>query len=248
MEHVRVLSSEVGPRPAGSQGEIQAASYIEGIFGALGYEVERQEVRRLDGGISYNILARRPGIDRAVGYAVVGGHYDTVAGSPGANDNASGTGIVLALAEAFAKHEVAVEFVAFAAEELQPTNDHHVGSRGYVAQLGDARRVVAMVSIDMVGNGPSLLIVRQRGHTDALQKELASVAAQLGVPYNMITRGDISDHSPFAHSGIPAAFLWSGSHPTHHRPSDVLEVVQRDSVDRAGRVALEWILRGAGVS
>jgi Zn-dependent M28 family amino/carboxypeptidase len=248
MEHVRVLSSEIGPRPAGSQGETRAASYIEGVFGALGYEVERQEVRRLDGGISYNILARRPGTDRAVGYAVVGGHYDTVAGSPGANDNASGTGIVLALAEAFAMHEVQVEFVAFAAEELQPTNDHHVGSRAYVAQLGDARRVVAMVSIDMVGNGPSLLIVRQTGHTDALQKELASVAAQLGVPYNMISRGDISDHSPFAHSGVLAAFLWSGSHPTHHRPSDVLEVVQRDSVDRAGRVAFEWIFRGAGVS
>lgn len=242
MEHTRVLSVDIGRRPAGSEGETRAADYIEGAFGTARLEVGRGEVKRADGGVSFNVIGRIPSVDYGGGYVVIGGHYDTVPASPGGNDNGSGTGTVMALAEAFAKRKAPVEFVAFAAEEIQRrTREHHVGSRAYAAALADPSLVRAMISIDMVGSGPQLIIALYRGSSDALQKELLEVGRSLGMPVSSTVRGDLSDHGPFARRGVASAWLWSGDHQTLHTAGDVFEVVQRDSVERTGRVMLEWL-------
>jgi hypothetical protein len=99
-----------------------------------------------------------------------------------------------------------------------------------------------MVSVDMIGAGPKVQIVRYRS-VALLQNELAAVAESLGIPYLIRSMGDVSDHVGFAKKGIPAAFLYTGDHPTWHQPNDIFPVVERDAVDRAGRLTLEWLRR-----
>ncbi|MGH2768369.1 MAG: M28 family metallopeptidase [Actinomycetota bacterium] len=242
MEHVRVLAAEIGPRPAGSEGEARTAAYLQSVLSGLGYEVSLQPVRRPDGGVSSNLVARSPGADYSGGYLLVGGHYDTYGAIPGANDNASGTAVVLALATALAGTAAPVEFAAFAAEERRPgSRRHHLGSEAYVAALPEAAPVQAMLSIDMVGVGSPLLVGCYRTAPADLREEVARAARGVGVPVRTIVRGDVSDHVPFARRGIPSAWLWSGEHPSFHKPMDTLEVVQPEALDRAGRAALAWL-------
>lgn len=248
MEHTRALSVDIGRRPSGSPGEERAAAYVEGALAAAGYEVVRQEFTRADGGVSRNVIGRARGVDYSSRYLVVGGHYDTFGESPGGNDNASGVGVVLALAEALAGRTVPVEFAAFAAEERHPVSKaHHEGSLAYVGALADPAVVEAMVSVDMVGNGTSVAIVRLRGYPDALQREIHAVANETGIPHRVLAKGDVSDHTSFARRGVPAVFLWSGDHPALHKAGDTFEVVQAPAVERAGRLALEWLRRRLGL-
>lgn len=238
-----MLSVDIGLRPAGSPGEERAAAYVESVFRAGGHDVVRQPVSRPDGGTSSNVIARARGVDYGRGYLVVGGHYDTVPSSPGGNDNATGTAVVLALSEALSGRRLAVEFIAFAAEERQPpTGEHHLGSAAYVAALATPGVVQAMVSIDMVGNGPVLSAGRLAGSPDGVQNELVGASHQAGIPHRRIVKGDISDHGPFARAGIPAAWLWSGPHPAYHSAADTFEVVRPEVVGWAGRATMRWIL------
>ena len=245
LEHVRVLAG-IGPRPAGSVQEQQAADYVESVFRELEYEVRRETVIRPDGGSSDNVIGRLPGANYLAGFLLVGAHYDTVAGSPGANDNASGVAVMLSAAEALSGAATPVEFVAFAAEERQPPTGGALNGSGAYAGRVDGSTVEAMISVDMVGNGPSLVVGRFRGSPAELQMELASRAADLAIPVEFTDRY-FSDHVPFARKGIPAAGLSSGDHPTFHSPEDVFGVVQPVNLEWAGRTLLSWILDRSAV-
>jgi Zn-dependent M28 family amino/carboxypeptidase len=247
MAHVRRLATDIGPRPAGSQSEKTAAQYLEDTFRAAGYEVRRQPFNLPQGGTAENVIARHTKADYSGGYIVVGGHYDTVAVSPGANDNGSGTAVTLALAQIFKDKRWPVEFVGFSAEERQPQAPSGylgltTGSRAYVNAIKPTDKVTAMLSVDMIGNGSTVLVVRLRGYTESVRAELAAAATRLAVPHTLSSKGDVSDHAPFARSGIPAGFLYAGDHPSWHKPSDVYEVVRPRSVEWTGRIAAQWLL------
>ena len=166
MAAVEHLAGRIGPRHATSAAYAEAARWVAGRLRDLGYRVHRQRVPvpggsswgvPVEAGTSVNVVARLPGTDLRRPHLVVGAHLDTVPQAPGAEDNASGIGVLLAAAEAAAERRtrLPVVFVAFGAEEPRgPTDaDHHYGSRAYVAALGPAERraVRGMVSLDRVG-------------------------------------------------------------------------------------------------
>ena len=237
----------IGPRPAGSEAETKAAEYIESKFKAAGYEVERQPAKRLDGGTSYNLIARAPSMVRTQPVIVIGGHYDTVPVSPGGNDNGSGVGVVLALAEALSGRALPVEFVAFAGEEIQPTTrEHHIGSRAFVGALSSPKDVSAALSVDQVGFGVLDFIV-YRGTSMGLLAEVETAAKTERFTYVTHSKGDVSDHGPFAKAGIPAVLVGADNIPQHHTANDTFDRVQRDAVDAAGRVVLTWLRSRASI-
>jgi len=85
---------------------------------------------------------------------VVGGHYDAVTGSPGANDNATGAAAVLALARAFAgtKPSRTLRFVGFVNEEPPHLQTPEMGSRVYAKRCRErGDKIVAMVSLETMG-------------------------------------------------------------------------------------------------
>jgi hypothetical protein len=104
---VEKLAGELGERNGLRYTRLTAAAdFLEGTLAAAGYEVRRQGYE-VGGKTCYNIEVEPAGANRAEGSVIIGGHYDSVLGSPGANDNATGVAAVLALARAFAGKKTA---------------------------------------------------------------------------------------------------------------------------------------------
>ncbi len=118
-----------------------ARSYLTDTLIGFGYQVATDSAR--------NVVARRIGTTHPESALVLGAHYDTVAASPGADDNASGVAAVLEMARVFASVSVAstLEFVFFAGEELGL-----LGSRAYARGAAEEQReLLGAISLDMIG-------------------------------------------------------------------------------------------------
>lgn len=131
----------------------RAAAYITETFAAAGYQPSTQtyDVHRLP---VDNIEAALPGTTRADEIVVVGAHYDSVTGCPGANDNATGVAATLELARRFAgaPRPRTVRFVAFVNEEPPFFQTPSMGSVVYAnaaKQRGDD--ITAMLSLETIG-------------------------------------------------------------------------------------------------
>lgn len=152
--HVEMLAGRIGERNYMRMRALDsAANYIHGTLSSLGYTVTEQTYIA-DGKTFRNIEATRPGTSRPSEIVLVGGHYDSVAGSPGADDNASGTAGVLELAHRFQGRSFArtIRLVAFANEEPPYFFTEDMGSRHY-ASAARARGddIIAMLSLETIG-------------------------------------------------------------------------------------------------
>jgi aminopeptidase YwaD len=155
-----------------------------------------------------NVVAYLPGVTQP--RLLLGGHYDSVSGSPGANDNASGTAVVLETARQLANKPLArqVWFVAFDGEE-----DGLNGSRAFVdsAQPQFLSGLTAMFNFDMVGINDRLLI----GGSDSLRSRVKRLNPNATAKVNAR-----SDHASFAAKNVPVLFFYRGSDPNYHLPND----------------------------
>lgn len=252
---VRHLAEVIGPREATSPRFHRAADWVARSFDGLGYDVSRQRFDvpageswgvAVPAGRSVNVVAAPPGFDPGQPHLVVGAHLDTVPQAPGAEDNASGVGVMLAVAEAASagRTRLPVVFVAFGAEEPRGAGDdrHHYGSREYVAALTRAASsaVRGMVSLDRVGVG-SAVPVGSAGASDPVQQALLAAALRVGAP--TLAEGDqqSSDHWSFVKAGLPAARLGSTPYAGYHSAGDVASVVSPDQLERVGRIVLAWL-------
>ena len=130
-----------------------AAAYINAEFTQAGYH-PRHQVFEAEGRRVANIEAERQGDRRSDRIVVIGAHYDSVADSPGANDNASGVAVMLELArmQARSTSPLSVRFVAFVNEEPPYFRTAAMGSYRYAASAaarGD--KIVAMISLETIG-------------------------------------------------------------------------------------------------
>lgn len=238
---------DLGERLPGTASGAATTDAVSRLLFEAGWDVELETFELPQGGTSANVVASWGGRGRGgEPHVVVGGHWDTVPGTVGANDNASGIGVLVALAEELrdeaADLSVPVVLVAFGAEEYQSdTGVHHVGSEHHAATTPG---VQAMLAVDMVGNGVETLVVGLDGAPDDLVRDLVEVAVTAGIPdVRGTSRGDISDHGPFARRDIPAAFLWTDRDGRLHTPADTFEHLDPDDLVRSGDLVLAW-LRG----
>jgi aminopeptidase YwaD len=244
--HVRRLAGRIGPRPAGSRAYRRAVRYVRGQLASLGYTTVLQRFRLPQGGRSWNVVATSAADPIRL---LIGAHLDTVGGSPGGNDNASGVAVLLEVARILAGTTTeGLTLVAFGAEEFQPVGGHHIGSEVFVNRMSGAERasLELMVSADMIGKPRSFIVGRLRRSPAGAAREVAQAARASGSRASVRILGDISDHGPFALAGMPAAFLWTGFEPNHHLPTDVPRNVAKRSLGRAGRALLELIDRVLG--
>lgn len=152
--HVDVLSRDIGERHVWRPEALDAAAaYIEETFRGFGYEPTRQ-CFEAQGVACSNLAAEVPGSDLGRPVLLVGAHYDTVIGSPGADDNASGVAVLLEIAHLLRSStgRSGVRCVAFANEEAPFFGSQQMGSRRY-AQSARARgdRIGMMLSLEMLG-------------------------------------------------------------------------------------------------
>lgn len=152
--HVEALAGAIGERHVGRPQALHAAeAYITGEFASIGYAVARQTYVA-DGVASSNLEVSVSGGARASEIVLVGAHYDTVPGSPGADDNASGVAALIEIARALRGANCArtVRLVAFVNEEPPFFYWGEMGSRVYARAArarGDDIRV--MLSLEMLG-------------------------------------------------------------------------------------------------
>jgi Zn-dependent M28 family amino/carboxypeptidase len=118
----------------------QTADYIVSHLTMAGYELSEQHVPS-NGHLFRNVIATRNGLGRQNERVVLLAHYDTVAGSPGADDNASGVAVLLEIATLLAplRFERTIHFIAVTLEENEDSNDSDSGTRGSRVLAAHAR-------------------------------------------------------------------------------------------------------------
>jgi aminopeptidase YwaD len=178
----------------------------------------------LEPGQTANLVARKKGSGRAVnlsGRIVMMAHYDTKPDTPGALDNASGVGVLLALAERFAEQELncTLELIAFANEESIPIGDEEYLRRGE----GYFPEITAAINFDGVGQivaANSITAISCSPEFESWVKEQAQEFS--GVVW--VEPWPQSNHSTFAWRGVPSlAFSSSGRFHNDHLRSDTIE-------------------------
>ena len=152
--HVGELAGRIGERNVWRPGTMAAAAdYIRQTLETAGYTVNLQPFTSR--GITVNNLeAVLTGQGTGEESIVVGAHYDTVDGTPGANDNASGVAALLELARLLKGRALSrsVHFVAFANEEAPFFYSEEMGSKRYADQARlQERRIAAMLSLETIG-------------------------------------------------------------------------------------------------
>jgi Zn-dependent M28 family amino/carboxypeptidase len=149
--HLRFLSVTLGERSIYRPKNLQAAAdYVCQRFADMGYAPRRQTFIYLGEEVG-NIIA---GDENPEGYYILGAHYDTVAGTPGADDNASGVAVLLEaarLARSLPRPQPWA-FIGFACEEPPAFFTPYMGSRVYAKGARKQKaRIRGMLCLEMVG-------------------------------------------------------------------------------------------------
>ncbi len=182
---------------------------------------------------SHNVVATPPDGECAI---VAGGHYDSVPEGPGANDNASGTAVVLEMARtrgASGKLDD-VCYVLFGSEEIGL-----VGSGEYVQSLTPEQvsGLRAMLNFDMLAIGSDWPLVGSPEITDLA----ARTADALGIAYTIeadLPENVGSDHVNFANASVPSIIFNCFCDEHYHSPQDTFEFVQPERLSQAGEIGL----------
>jgi len=159
-KHVYHLADEIGERNVLHPQALHAAeNYISQVWHKQGYTVEKQAYQE-EGVSCANLEVNLPGSSHPEQIILIGAHYDSVAGSPGANDNASGVAVLLELSRLLrsSSTEKTIRFVAFTNEEPPFFFTRRQGSRIYaksVRKRGDnIRLMVALETMGYFSNEP----------------------------------------------------------------------------------------------
>jgi len=252
-----LCAPERAGRGAYQPGGAATADWIAGIFGDLGLEVIRQPI----GGGGDNVIGVLRGDQRAV---LVAAHYDHLglddAGVvyPGADDNASGVAVLLALARDTVRHRPrhTVLFAAFGAEELGL-----LGSGEYVVHpVWPLAATDAVMNFDMVGRNffeagadqPAAAAVIGLETLDGARVAADRAAATAGLKMIPAPAGLLevfgyanrTDDWWFRRRGIPAIHFSTGMHDDYHQPSDTPDRLVAEQLARVASTAaglLRWL-------
>jgi Zn-dependent M28 family amino/carboxypeptidase len=197
---------------------------------------------------------------------VAGAHLDSVEAGPGMNDNASGSSVLLEVAEQLARTRTRnrLRFAWWGAEELGL-----IGSRHYVGELSPrARHAHALyLNLDMVGSPNYVLFVYDGDGTlgpaappgsAAIENTFARYFTAQRIPFQQTQLGGSSDHASFAAAGIPVGGLFTGADgrkseaqaatfggragepfdPCYHRVCDTRANVSETALVRTARASL----------
>lgn len=235
--HVEQLAGVIGERNLFRMPRLTAAAeYIRHTLDDAGYAVLDHQYE-VSGKPSENVESERAGSEQPNEIVLIGAHYDSVQGSPGANDNGTGVAAALALAQAFAGARPArtLRFVFFANEEPPFFQTEHMGSRIY-AQRSRRRgeQIRLMLSLETIGyysdepgsqrypfpfsffypsTGNFIAFVSNMEHASWVQRLLASFRhhakfpSEGGALWEWIPGVAWSDHWSFWREGYPAVMV-----------------------------------------
>ena len=252
-QHIRNIHFD--RNPYGRYDELeQAAQYIRGEFLKIGMEV-KEDLFKWEGRFYKNIVAEKRGIVSSDKVLILGAHYDTISGSPGADDNASGTAVLLEVARNIQALPLdsTLKLIAFSLEEYDFAGSTHYAEN---ARKG-GEEILGMISLEMVGftslkqNYPHYLnpkkyptvgdfigIIgndRSKRLMERVRRSFKTHIPQLPSEFLLVPgngegmeEARLSDHSPFWDQGFPALMVTDTAflrNPNYHLPSDTIETL-----------------------
>jgi hypothetical protein len=267
---IRVLADDsMMGRRGGTADELRAAQFLAARFEAWGLSpLTSTMIEPLHGetacngnSASRNVLGVVPGSGSlASEWVVVGGHYDAMGTEldsvgavlvrNGADDNASGTAMVLELARLYSgtvSHgdmggvpRRAVLFAGFGAEE-----QGLIGSCDFVhSAIIDPATMAGMMNFDMVGRLRDNTVAVETGGSAAVWDEMLAETnvAGLVLDAGTICAYPCSDYYWFKQSGVPYVWFYTGSHSDYHRPTDDENLINYDGMVDIGSMAYRILI------
>ncbi|MFC1844287.1 M28 family peptidase [Thermodesulfobacteriota bacterium] len=153
-KHVNKLAGKIGERNIWLPAKLNAAAaYIEKIWLEQDYKVRHQEYDAR-GVKSVNLEVEIPGTSHAGEIVLIGAHYDSVLGCPGANDNGTGVAALLEISRLLGSRKFArtIRLVAFTNEEPPFFLRRDMGSKVYASRARKRKEnIVAMLSLETMG-------------------------------------------------------------------------------------------------
>ncbi len=239
-----LLTTDIGqlaaaPRATNTQ-RMTARAYLSAQLSSLGWTPKANDY---PGGS--NVYATIPATMGGNGKEIiVGAHFDSVTGSPGANDNASGSVVVLAIARYLADvtcRSAPVTVVFFDQEEAGL-----FGSRAFAMQRIPAN-VAAVHTIDQVAwDSDGDHRFELESPTTALAAEWRAAAQVVGVPVT-VTTTEGTDHESFRNAGFAAIglteeYVGGDTSPFRHQPGDTVATVNVDYLELAAKLTAQVII------
>lgn len=256
------LVAEHTPRDAGTRRAHMAADYIKGAATAAGANVvcDRFSAKTPKGVRDFvNLYAEFP-VDPDGPWTIVLSHYDTKPGvkCPGANDGASTSGLLVALARKLALCREGRGNVMLVWTDGEECMEAYLEDDGFWGSIRAAkmvkdkgRRVAGVICIDMIGDR-DLGISIPKNSTPALAQLALKAAESAGVA-DIVSLSPLlvkDDHVAFLNAGFPAIDLIDfdfGSAPGlndyWHTEKDTMDKVSRKSLEQSGRLVVELIRR-----
>ena len=240
--------SRWGPRPAASHRETRAHRLMQRVFRRAELRVGEQELRMPRGGRSRNVIGVYDTPRSCL--RIVMAHTDTTSFGPGANDNASGLGVVASLAGRLRliKPWCDVWLVATGAEErIYTGSPDHLGALALARRARSHRarkRLQWALSLDEVGRDrPFWLRSPVAAPRTRVENALLAAAFRVGTPVSWVrdeSTGN-SDHREFELIGLPAAKLGvgAGGEPCRHTACDTPARLRPKSLVLARRMVAE---------
>jgi hypothetical protein len=244
-----VSVAEQGARPAAGVLERRAHVRIRRRFARAGLRVRTQRLST-SRGRSRNVIGVRRGTRRCV--RVLMAHADTVPPSPGAEDNASGLGLLAALAPRLDRIDppCTVWLVATGAEErIHTGSPDHLGALA-LRNIVPRRRLRYALSLDEVGRGSAFRLRSPVGAPrPRVERELLAAAARQGVrlDWQRDSGTGNSDHREFELAGMPGVKLGGLDNPCRHSACDTAGRLARWAFARVLRV-VEDVLRPSTIT
>ena len=244
MQHIEHLSEQIGPRPPGSESLQTAVRYVVNTLKEAGYEAQQLSFELPNRQTAANIMAIKQGAsDQAI---VLAAHLDTVPGSPGANDDASGVAAILELAAAAKGLNVprSVRFVFFTAEEaIEGFDEHGYSSLKFLQSLEpeQVQNIVAACWLDKISAGPTLKIMYLGDARDSAAKQLLDLAQNRGMKPSIVVAERWSKEMAFEDYDIPTAWIEYGPAPQLHKPADDISNVDAQKLTAVGQLVCDWI-------
>jgi Zn-dependent M28 family amino/carboxypeptidase len=202
-----------------------------------------------------NVIGYIPSLDReSKASIIIGAHYDHIGKGRsgaiyrGANDNASGTGVMMefaaTLSKSFLISHINIVFIAFSAEEKGL-----LGSYYYVKNpLFPINQVLAMINLDMVGTGIGPWeIATNFEKVKTLNYDLNRALAYYKSYYRLCPGylRPVSDHYPFFQQGVPVLFIIR-SNPSniggYHTLKDTIDTIDIKNLEECGKIVVLIVL------
>ncbi len=271
------LRALVGERhPASSPDRLKnTEDYLAKEFSRLGLDVVRHPFHAL-GGAYCNVIGTARG-QQDVSPLILAAHYDTVEGSPGADDNASALAILLDVAHRIKQTSFnrPVHFIAFCLEE-----EDLLGSRAYVTHLTETRKPVhgaiilecvgyardeegsqrippgVPIAVPSVGN--FLAVIGNQASAGLTHSVSQAMSRHMPiVPLVVPGNGELlpdtrrSDHTSFWEHGFPAVMLTDTANfrnPHYHRPTDTIDTLNLDFMVSVSDAVTAAVIDLAGIA